>query len=580
MYRMFTLFLLVACLSGCFGSGGGGGGGGNNGVPDTNADLFDLSLSAGPLDQVFQANQTIYTATVGFLAAATTVTPTTADADATVTVNATAVVSGQASGFLSLAQGASQISIVVTAEDGVTTKTYTVTVTRQLAASFGQKAFLKASNANSNDYFGAAVALSGDTLVVGATGEGSSANGGAGDNSAPDAGAVYVFVRNNNGGWIQQPYLKASNADSKDLFGSSVALSGDTLAVGAIGEGSRANGGEADNSAPNTGAVYVFVRNNIGVWVQQAYLKASNADAKDLFGSSVALSGDTLVVGAIGEGSSRLGGADDNSAPDAGAAYVFVRNNNGVWVQQPYLKASNADAGDLFGTSVAISEGTLAVGAVGEGSSAAGGAADNSALSAGAVYVFTRNNNGVWLQQPYIKASKADAGDQFGLVALSADTLAVGAVGEGSSALGGADDNSAPNAGAVYVFTRNNNGIWVQQPYLKASNADAGDQFGLVTLSGDTLVVGAVTENSSAVGGEADDSAPNAGAAYVFIRSNGVWMQQPYLKASNAEANDQFGWVGFSGDTLITGAFGEGSSTLGGEADNSTPDAGAGYVFQ
>jgi hypothetical protein len=216
---------------------------------------------------------------------------------------------------------------------------------------------------------------------------------------------------------------------------------------------------------------------------------------------------------------------------------------------------------------------------VGEGSSAVGGAGDNSAPNAGAVYVFTRNNNGNWVQQPYLKALNADAGDQFGLVALSADTLAVGAVGEGSSAVGGAGDNSAPNAGAVYVFTRNNNGIWVQQPYLKSSNADAGDQFGLVTLSGDTLVVGAVTENSSAFGGAADNSAPDAGAAYVFIRSNGVWIQQPYLKASNANANDQFGWVGFSGDTLITGAFGEGSSALGGEADNNTPDAGAGYVY-
>ena len=105
MYRIFTLFLLVACLSGCLGSGGGGGGGGNNGVPDTNADLSDLSLSAGPLDQVFQANQLRYTATVGFLAASTTVTPTTDAASATVTVNGVVVVSGTASGLIALDEG-------------------------------------------------------------------------------------------------------------------------------------------------------------------------------------------------------------------------------------------------------------------------------------------------------------------------------------------------------------------------------------------------------------------------------------------------------------------------------------------
>ena len=505
-----TVFLISACSS-----GGGGGGGAGGGVPGNNANLSALVLSAEALDQVFQSNQTIYTAAVGFLAAATTVTPTAEDGNATVSVNATVVESGAASDFISLGEGANLVTIVVTAEDGITTTTYSVTVTRQLAASFGQQAFLKASNANTNDLFGAAVALSGDTLVVGAAGEGSSANGGEADNSAPGAGAVYVFTRNN------------------------------------------------------------------GVWTQQQpYLKASNADPNDKFGSSLALSGDTLVVGAVGEGSSANGGSGDNSAPAAGAAYVFVRNNNGVWLQQPYLKASNANANDLFGNSVALSDDVLAVGAVGESSSAGGGEADNSAPNAGAVYVFLRNNNGVWVQQPYLKASNADAGDQFGLVAISGNTLAVGAVGEGSSAAGGEGDNSAPGAGAVYVFVRNNNGVWVQQPYLKASNANAGDLFGLVTLSGDTLVIGAVDESSSAVGGEGDNSAPGAGAAYVFMRTNNLWMQQFYLKASNANANDQFGWVGLSGDTLITGAFGEGSSSTGGEGDNSAPDAGAGYVFQ
>jgi len=180
-----------------------------------------------------------------------------------------------------------------------------------------------------------------------------------------------------------------------------------------------------------------------------------------------------------------------------------------------------------------------------------------------------------------LRASNADAGDQFGLVALSGDTLAVGAVGEGSSAIGGENDNSALDAGAAYVFVRSNNGVWVQQAYLKASNADAGDLFGVVALSGDTLAVGAVGEGSSAIGGENDNSALDAGAAYVFVRNNnGEWVQQPYLKAFNADAGDLFGFVALSGGTLAVGAIGEGSSTILDPDDNTAPGAGAGYVFQ
>jgi len=262
MYKIFGSFLIVlTLLAGC-GSGGGGGGGNNNiqAAPATNADLSDLILSAAPLDQAFQANQTSYSASVGFLIAATTVTPTTDDANATVTVNGAAVFSGTASGSISLNEGANKITVIVTAEDGVTTKTYTIGVTRQSADSFAQRAYGKASNADENDQFGFSGALSGDMLVVGAVGEGSSAIGGEDDNTAPGAGAVYVFTWDNGVG-SQQAYLKASNADAKDQFGFSVALSGDTLVVGAVGEGGD------DNSKLDAGAVYVFTRNNDGEWV-------------------------------------------------------------------------------------------------------------------------------------------------------------------------------------------------------------------------------------------------------------------------------------------------------------------------
>ena len=358
--------LLAAC-------GGGGGGGGNN-SPADGAALADIELSAGALDQVFQSGQFDYTSTVGYLATMTTVTPTTVDAAASVTVNGVAVSTGSASDPIPLDVGMNApISIVVTAADGVTTDTYTVTVTRESANQFAQRAYIKASNTDSDDNFGYSVALSGDTLAVGATGEASNATGINGDQSntsQPNAGAVYVFTRNGTA-WTQQAYVKASNTDSDDNFGYSVALSGDTLAVGATGEASNAtgiNGDQSNTSQPNAGAVYVFTRNGTA-WTQQAYVKASNTDSDDNFGYSVALSGDTLAVGATGEASNATGINGDQSntsQPNAGAVYVFTRNGT-VWTQQAYVKASNTDSDDNFGYSVALYGDTLAVGAIGGG---------------------------------------------------------------------------------------------------------------------------------------------------------------------------------------------------------------------
>jgi hypothetical protein len=264
----------------------------------------------------------------------------------------------------------------------------------------GQQAYLKASNTFAGDQFGLSVAVSGDTVVVGALFEGSGAtgvNGDQNDNSAFRAGAAYVFVRDVGGNWSQQAYLKASNTDANDFFGASVAVSGDTVVVGAHGERSNAtgvNGDQNDNSATESGAAYVFGRDGGGNWSQQAYLKASNTDAGDAFGISVAVSGDTVVAGARGEDSNATGVNGDqgnNSAGDSGAAYVFARDAGGNWSQQAYLKASNTGFFDEFGLSVAVSGDTVVVGAYQEDSNATGVNGDqnnNLAVSSGAAYVF------------------------------------------------------------------------------------------------------------------------------------------------------------------------------------------------
>jgi hypothetical protein len=398
---------------------------------------------------------------------------------------------------------------------------------------------------------------------------------------------------------FEQAYIKASNTGAGDLFGYSVALDGDTLAVGAIEEDSNAtgvNGTQSDNSAENSGAVYVFTRTGTA-WTQQAYLKASNTGADDNFGISVALDGDTLAVGAYFEASNATGvnGTQDNNSDLAsGAVYVFTRTGT-AWTQQGYLKASNTGEGDAFGVSVALDGDTLAVGAFGEASNATGvnGTQDNnSALASGAVYVFTRTGT-AWTQQAYLKASNTGAGDNFGLsVALDGDTLAVGAYFEASNATGvnGTQDNNSDLAsGAVYVFTRTGS-AWTQQAYLKASNTDENDEFGFsVALDGDTLAVGAISEASNATGvnGDQDSNDSNAGArsgaVYIFIRTGTAWTQQAYLKASNTGRFDFFGLsVALDGDTLAVGAAGEGSNATGvngTQSDNSAEDSGAVYVF-
>lgn len=197
-----------------------------------------------------------------------------------------------------------------------------------------QQAYLKASNPDAIDYFGESVAISGDTVVVGARFEGGNGVGvtppSQGDNSRSSSGAAYVFVRT-AGVWNQQAYLKASNSDAFDTFGFSVAVSGNTVVVAAFQEDSDGLGvnppSQSDNSLFSSGAVYVFVR-TAGVWNQQAYLKASNTDTFDGFGESVAVSGDTVVVGARFEDSNGVGvnppSQSDNSTPDSGAVYVFT----------------------------------------------------------------------------------------------------------------------------------------------------------------------------------------------------------------------------------------------------------------
>lgn len=370
-------------------------------------------------------------------------------------------------------------------------------------------------------------------------------------------------------------YVKASNTGEGDEFGYSVALTADgkTLAVGAHRESGTSTGidGADNDDALYVGAVYVFSHDGSS-WSQQAYVKASNATARqDRFGFSVALAadGNTLAVGAPREASGATGingEQDDSSALESGAVYVFSRSGTS-WSQQAYVKGSKSRRLDRFGGSVALAGdgNTLAVGASGD---------DQIANASGAVYVFSRSGTS-WSEQDYLKASTIVAGFRFGsTVTLDAtgDTLAVGSDSEDSDATGinGDEDNrEARNSGAVYVFSRSGTN-WSQQAFVKASNTAENARFGSnVDLSddGNTLAVGATYEGWTSV------ASVGAGAVYVFVRSGTTWSEQAYLKASNTDDNDRFGWgvaLAGNGDTLAVGAYLE---------DSVATNSGAVYLF-
>jgi len=395
-------------------------------------------------------------------------------------------------------------------------------------------------------------------------------------------------------------YIKASNTAKEAQFGYSLALSGDgnTLAVGAVNEGSAAKGvnGVSKETAVNSGAVYVYTRTPAG-WKQQAYLKASNTAGGYQFGNALSLTndGNLLAVGSIGEASSAVGinaNQSDNSMPGAGAVYVFARKG-GIWSQQAYVKSSNTGGpvvGYQFGYSVSLSSdgSTLAVGETSDPSNATGtnGEQKNTSLpDSGAVFVFTRDGDS-WSQQAYVKPwNTTQRGVLFG--------YSVGLSGDGNTMGVGTYDEDR-GRGAVYVFTRKS-ANWAKQMRLTASNAEPGDSLGCslaISDDGNTIVVGAFDEDAILPGiqppaagahDEADDT--SSGAAYVWSRKDGKWSQQAYVKAFNTRINDQFGWalaISRDGNTVAIGAHLEDSGAKGinGDMNDITAeDSGAVYVY-
>lgn len=322
-----------------------------------------------------------------------------------------------------------------------------------------QRAKVTASDGAAGDHFGWAVAISGDTAVVGAIDDA---------DRGMSTGAAYVFT-GSGGTWTQQAKLTADDGASGDIFGFSVAISGDTAVVGAR---------NADRAGYWSGSAWVFTRTGTS-WTQQAELASANQAANDWFGFSVAVEGDTALIGACTDG--------DNGAY-SGSAFVFTRSGT-TWTQEATLTASDGASGDYFGSSVAISGDTAIIGATND---------DDSGSNSGSAFVFTRSG-ATWTQQAKLLASDGASNDGLGdSVALSGDTAVIGARGDADNGL---------NSGSAFVFNRSGT-TWTQNAKLLASDGAASDSFGTsVAISGDTAMVGAYYAANNGI---------RSGAVYFF----------------------------------------------------------------
>lgn len=434
-----------------------------------------------------------------------------------------------------LGSKACHLQLVVDASDAV----YPLTIDPWL-----QQAKLTASDGDTYDYFGDTVAISGDTVVVGAYRD---------DDKGSVSGSVYVFVKPNTGWATTSAFnakLTASDGAANDYFGKSVAISGNTVVVGAYGD---------DDNGGGSGSVYVFVKPDSGWATTSTYdAKLTACDGCDgvmggQFGYSVGISGDTIVVGA-----NNGYGNEDHS----GLVYLFIKPRNGWTTSSRYhakLIARDGAKFDNFGDTIAISGDTVAVGAFADG--------DKGDLS-GSAYVFVKPIGGWIITETYYETAKLTANDgatndQFGKsIAISGDTVVIGAY---------ADDDNGGNSGSAYVFAKPNNGWATTSTFnakLTASDGAAVDWFGKsVAISDDTVVVGAYYD---------DDRGGNSGAVYMFVKPSGGWATTSNydgkLTANDGKASDYFGYaVAINGDTIVIGAPYD---------DNSKINSGSVYIFK
>lgn len=418
-------------------------------------------------------------------------------------------------------------------------------------------------------------------------------------------------------GWYQSAYIKAANVNSNDSFGDSVKIDGDTLAISAPYQSSyqttitNGTGTPVDSLAPSSGAVYIYKKSG-NEWIQEAFIKANNAQTNDYFGSSIDLQGDYLIVAAPGEDTETNTiwnynkNENNDRASDSGSLYVYKRTGT-TWAQEAFIKAPNFKSTDRFGDSISIDKDTIVVGVGNEDNSSTGiihspdviyegGVSSNR----GAVYVYGKDGSGKWQFEAYLKIAY-DSSDNFGSRVFTKDNLIfVTSPGDDSAfsgiKSGGVDlDDSTSNTGAVLVFAKGNDNKWTHEAFIKASNNYSGNTFGTsISYSNSYLAVGAESDDSNQstiTNGESaassNISSSNSGAAFVYKRTDNLWKQHAYIKPSNVYPGDNFGHaVSISGNLLAVSAYKQNSKQnfvtngAGAPSDNLATSSGAVYLYK
>lgn len=288
---------------------------------------------------------------------------------------------------------------------------------RQIDGSWIEVAMLTVPFLLFDDAFGNSVSISGNTAVVGAPG----ANGNS---------SAYVFERQLDGTWIEKAELIPSDRGRREFFGWSVAILDDEIVVGAYGD---------DNEQ---GSAFIFERQSNGSWVEKVKLSASDGVPGELFGRSVAITEDRIIVGAD---------RDDDNGTWRGSAYIFERQPDSSWVEQSKLLASDSQGGSFFGQTVSISENVAIVGVAHDN--------ENGSLS-GSVYIYERQSNGDWEETQKLTASDGEFGDFFGYsVSISANKIIIGAP---------TDDDRGNGSGSAYIFEfeGDNNDDFIPNPEM------------------------------------------------------------------------------------------------------------------
>lgn len=417
-----------------------------------------------------------------------------------------------------------------------------------------------ASDREVEDQFGRTVSISGNYAIVGAALNDVTVSGGF---QLENAGAAYVYERDEEGVWHQLQKLEASDHEKHDRFGYSVSISNNYIIVGATTDDDDVAGG---NSLDYAGSAYIFEKDEEGIWNEVQKIVASDRRAFDRFGNASAISGNFAVVGAFINSTNANG---DNFIMAAGAAYIFERDISGNWNEVNKIVASDRGQDDYFGWTVAVNGNNIIVGANQESEDANGEYTMN---EAGSAYIFERDEAEGWSQVQKIVHSDRDFSDNFGhSVSISGNIAVVGAIDKFITI---ENEEKIYNAGAVYVFERNESNNWEETQKLMANDFDKYDWFGSsVSLSGNYLLVGAFGEN------DIENSLNRIGSAYLFERNMaGEWNQVQKVIASDRADEDHFGTtVSISDGYCIIGAYMEDEDV---DGENTMNEAGSAYFFK